>query len=329
MQEQQIIGADLSKKTIDLACYSTGNHICIENSLKGFKMFMRWMKDQKIAVEQTRLVMEHTGLYSACFENFLRENTLRYSKINALEIKRSLGVIRGKSDIIDAKRIALYGFEKQSRLVDWHQVSDDLKRVQMLCSLRAKLIKQRTALKNSLEEFRNAQIKESDLLIKSQVQIITALNKQVEKVEEQIQIIFNNNESLSKNYQLLISIIGVGKVLATNAIIKTNNFTRFANARKFACFCGTAPFEHTSGTSIKGRTRVSQFADKSMKCLLDLAAKAAIQHDPELKEFYKKRCESGKSKMSTINIVRNKLLFRMFAVVKRQTPFLKNYLQVA
>lgn len=329
MQVQQIIGVDLSKKTIDLACYETGNHICIENSSKGFKELIRWMKNQKMTVEQTRLVMEHTGMYSVTFEKFLRENNLRYSKVNALEIKRSLGVVRGKSDIADAKRIALYGFEKQSRLVDWHDVPDDLKRVQMLSTLRTRLIKQRTAFKNSLEELRNAQVKESDLLIKSQLQIITALNKQIEKVEDQIQTTFRNNEALNKNYCLLLSIMGVGKVLATNAIIKTNNFTRFTNARKFACFCGTAPFEHTSGTSIKGRTRVSHFADKAMKCLLDLAAKTAIQHDPELKEFYQRRCKSGKSKMSTINIVRNKLLYRMFAVVKRQTPFLNNYLQVA
>ena len=135
--------------------------------------------------------------------------------------------------------------------------------------------------------------------------------------------------SISRNQFLLQSIKGVGKVLSVATIIKTKNFTRFTNARKFACFCGTAPFEHTSGTSIRRKTRVSQLADKTMKSLLDLSAKTAIQYDKELRDYYLKRTSKGKPKMSTINIVRNKILYRMFAVIKRQTPFVENYLQAA
>jgi transposase len=136
-------------------------------------------------------------------------------------------------------------------------------------------------------------------------------------------------KSIKNNYYLLQSIKGVGKTLAMTTIIKTANFTKFSNARKFACFCGTAPFENTSGTSIRGKTRVSHLADKRMKTLLDLGAKTAIQYDKELREYYLKRTTNGKSKMSTINVVRNKLLYRMFAVIKRQTPFTENYLQIA
>lgn len=128
---------------------------------------------------------------------------------------------------------------------------------------------------------------------------------------------------------MLLSIKGVGKLVSIATIIKTRNFTRFDDARKFACYCGTAPFENTSGTSIRGKTKVSHLADKRMKSLLDLAAKSAIQYDKELRAYYLKRTADGKSKMSTINIVRNKILSRMFAVIKRQTPFVENYLQAA
>src|SRR5207249_1700630 len=122
-----------------------------------------------------------------------------------------------------------------------------------------------------------------------------------------------------RNYTLLQSIIGVGPVLALAVIIKTRNFTLFATARKFSCHCGCAPFAHTSGTSIRGKTKVSHLADKHLKTLLDLAAKTAIQHDKELKAYYQRRLEMGKSKMSTINIVRNKIIYRMFAVINRGT----------
>jgi transposase len=118
-------------------------------------------------------------------------------------------------------------------------------------------------------------------------------------------------------------------VTATAAIVKTGNFTQFRDARKFACYCGIAPFEHSSGKSIRGKARISHLADKEMKTLLHQSAKCAIQFDKELKSFYERRLAMGKSKKSTINIVRNKILYRMFSVIKRQTPFVEAYLQTA
>ena len=155
------------------------------------------------------------------------------------------------------------------------------------------------------------------------------IEKQIEKIEKQIDALVEVNPPIKENQQLLLSIKGVGKVLSLETIIKTRNFSRFQNARQFACFSGTAPFENTSGTSIRGKTRVDHHADKRMKTLLHLSAKSAIQYDPELKDYYLRRTAIGKSKMSTINIVRNKILYRMFAVIKRRTPFVQNYLQTA
>ncbi|MCK5705403.1 MAG: IS110 family transposase, partial [Cyclobacteriaceae bacterium] len=90
-------------------------------------------------------------------------------------------------------------------------------------------------------------------------------------------------------------------------------------------YCGIAPFPNTSGTSIRGKTKVSNLANKKIKSLFDLCAKSAIQHNPEMKAYYNRRLEEGKNKMSTINIVRNKLLSRIFAVVNRQTPYVDGY----
>ncbi len=145
-------------------------------------------------------------------------------------------------------------------------------------------------------------------------------------IEKQI---IESGESVKHNFALLNTVIGVGKVVATATIIKTKNFTSFKNGRKFSCYCGSAPFEHSSGKSIRKRTRISHLADKSMKTLLTQSAKTAILHDKELKQYYQRRTEMGKSKKSTINVVRNKIIHRMFAVIKRQTPFVKQYLKTA
>ena len=104
-------------------------------------------------------------------------------------------------------------------------------------------------------------------------------------------------------------------------IAYTNGFTRFKNSRKFASYCGIAPFPYQSGISIRGKTKVNHLANKKLKTLLDLCAKSAIQYNAEMKQYYERRIKEGKAKMSTINIVRNKLLSRIFAVVQRGTPY--------
>lgn len=329
MEIQQIIGADLSKRTIDFACHLLNSHFKIENSQAGFKQMIKWLRQQKIDPSKVMIVMEHTGLYSFCFEDYLHRHQITFTKVNALIIKRHAGLVRGKTDKIDAQRIAAYGYEKKDKLCPDKPVDNELQRLQMLHSTRDRLVKHRAALMCAIKEYRHIGIPEKDLIIQSQVQMIKNFDKQIELLEVELKTVIETQETLKQNFSLLQSIKGVGKVLALASIIKTNNFTRFANARKFACFCGTAPFEHSSGTSIKGRTRVSHVADKQMKTLLDLSAKTAIQYDKELREFYLRRIENGKSKMSTINIVRNKILYRMFAVIKRQTPFIENYLQAA
>jgi len=329
MKVQHIIGADLSKKSIDLVCHLLKSHVQIENTITGFKDLMQWFKQQKINASKTMIVMEHTGLYSYCFEKFLHEHQIPFCKVNALTIKRSIGLVRGKTDKLDAARIAAYGYEKKDKLTIDVPASDSLRRLQMLHSTRERLVRHRASLICSIKEYKCIGISDKDVIMQTQLQLIKNFDKQIEKLMIEIETIIENQKALKQNFRLLQSIRGVGKVVALVTIIKTHNFTRFANARKFACFCGTAPFPHDSGTSIKKRTRVSHLADKQMKSLLDLSAKSAIQYDKELREYYLKRTEGGKSKMSTINVVRNKILYRMFAVIKRQTPFLENYLQAA
>jgi transposase len=328
MKLQHIIGADLSKESIDLACHQLQTHLKITNSTSGFRQMLKWLKQQRVNYSDIMIVMEHTGLYSYHLEKFLHQHQISFTKVSALAIKRSLGLIRGKNDKVDAQRIARYGFEKKDVLVTADKPNEMIKRLQMLHSTRDHLVKHRASLKCAVKEYQNV-IKQSDLIIQSQLALIKNFTQQIKKIEAEIAGLIKKDQVLNQNFQLLITIKSVGKVIATSTIIKTGNFTKFTSARKFACYCGTAPFEHSSGKSIRHKTRISHLADKEMKTLLDQSAKSAIQYDKELREYYLRRITDGKSKMSTINIVRNKILYRMFAVIKRQTPFSENYLQIA
>ncbi|MCD8179325.1 MAG: IS110 family transposase [Tannerellaceae bacterium] len=101
----------------------------------------------------------------------------------------------------------------------------------------------------------------------------------------------------------------------------TDNFHRFSDHRKFACFSGVAPFDHTSGTTIRGKTQTFSLASKEVKVYLTRAAITAMCYDPALKAYYKRKTLEGKHKASVINAIRAKITARCFAVIRRQTPY--------
>ncbi len=133
--------------------------------------------------------------------------------------------------------------------------------------------------------------------------------------------IVNSSEKMRNQFNLVNSVTGIGPIVSCYFLITTQCFTKFENSRKFACYCGSAPFTHQSGTSINRKSRVNHFANKKMKTLLHLSACVAIQYDPEIRAYYERRIALGKSKLSTINIVKNKLIGRVFAVIKSKKPY--------
>ncbi len=152
-------------------------------------------------------------------------------------------------------------------------------------------------------------------------QTLRALNKQLKKLEDHIQQFLLQQDHLNEQQELLQTIPGIGPVTALYLIVITQGFTRFANSRKFACFAGVAPFEYRSGSSIRGKTRVSHLANKKIKSLLHMASLTAIRYDPELKRYYQRKKEEGKHSMLVLNNIKFKLIQRAFAVINRQTPY--------
>lgn len=132
-------------------------------------------------------------------------------------------------------------------------------------------------------------------------------------------------EGLYKQAELIQSIPGIGVQTSTYLIIATKGFKAFNNWRKFACYSGIAPFEYTSGSSIKGRTKVNHIADKKMKSLLQMCAMTTIKYDPQIREYYQRKRKEGKNAMLVLNNVRCKLVSRVFAVVQRESPYVNTY----
>lgn len=322
MKEFLVFGVDVSKSTLDICFKPSGLTMQIGNDQSGFKVWYRESKKIIDPAKKVMVVMEHTGSYSTRFEKFLQGKGIEYCKISALQIKRSLGLIRGKNDKVDAVRIAEYGWLRREQLKAEEPCSECVVKVKFLLSLRSKMVRERSGYMCRLKEIRNAgEHEKSDPIIRLHLRLIANLTKEIKTVEQQIREFINSDEGLKQTSELIKSIKGVGQIVAAYMICCTNNFRRFSQARKFNCYAGLAPFKYESGTSIRGKAKVSHLANKEAKTLLNLAASCAIRHDKELKKYYQRRVAEGMKKMSCLNIIRSKIVSRIFAVAKRQTPF--------
>lgn len=324
MKARTIIGVDVSKHKLDCAMLPLQRSLQITNDKKGFTRWLLWLKEHSVVNEALLVVMEDTGHYTHLFELFLQHHQLNYVKKPAVEIKNSAGLTRGKSDRIDAARIAQYGWLRREELNPGQYPTEAIMKLRDLLSYRDKLVKDRSGYKARLkEQLATGRISKGDFLCREQLKDISYFDKKIIQVEKQIWLLIKANAALQNNFELLQTIKGVGRITAAYVIAYTNNFTRFVNARKFNCYAGLAPFEHSSGNSIRGRSRVSHLANKHIKCILRLAAFVSVRYNQELKQYYQRRVKEGKSKMSVLNIIGSKLISRMFAVVKKQTPYVE------
>lgn len=325
MKKMHIIGVDVSKNKLDYHCY--GQSVTpepVSNNEKGYRQLQKWIK-LKVSKEKAEvlIVMEYTGIYTYNIERFLEKQGWKYVKRPALDIKRSVGMQRGKSDKADARMISKYGWMNRETLKPMKPVSDKLVELQQLMAFRDKLVADKASHQTRLKELEEQMGNElGDKISQSATYIMDVLTVEIEDMEKAIKECLATDEALQTNYDLLVSIRGIGFVSAVALLIVTENFTRFDDHRKFACYCGVAPFTHTSGTSIRGKTRVSHLANKKIKSLLTLAAFVAVRYDGDLKAKYDQKRNEGKPLMCVINIIRAKLIERIFTVINRQTPYI-------
>lgn len=319
----ETIGIDVSKVTLDVFVRTTNVHKQFSNDTKGFKQIISWITKQKINLEQTLFCFEHTGWYCLQLGYFLFENKYRYCCINAIEIKRSMGLKRGKSDKADAWEIANYAWLRREELVPSTPPAKNLIELQRMMSLREQLVKQQTASKNLLKGMEIIVEHNDDVAMAILKENINYLANQILTIEKAMNELIKQDETMIINYKLSKTVKGVGIVLAVQMLLHTHNYSRFESSRQFAAYCGLVPYPYQSGTSINGRNKIHPISDRKMKSLLSMAAISAIQHDNELKIYYKKRLEERKPKMVVLNIIRNKIVSRIFATVNRGTPYVE------
>jgi transposase len=335
MKKYQLhVGIDVSKLKLDVCLVKDSSekdhlHFIVPNTKKGITSLWNRIFNKKMKDLSVLFCFENTGVYSMSLCYWLQEFKADYWVIPALEIKRAKGISRGKSDKIDAKDIAFYSITHGHKLRLCQLPEDGLIELRLLLSEREKLIKAIGGFMSTQEAFSFLSTEIITITSKINSKTISLLKKQLQIIDCSIKKIINQHPVFKQQDELLQSIPGIGIQTSVNLIVYTNCFTAFDNWRKFACYAGIAPFEYSSGSSIRGRTKVNHLANKKLKAQLNMAALAAKKFDKEMGDYFNRKVNTGKNKMLVLNAIRCKVVSRAFAVIKRNTPFVNTLKAVA
>lgn len=331
MKYKYYVGIDVSKLTLDFSVVSAGKvvfFIQTENTNEGFEKFLiEFSKEYPFdELQELLFCMEHTGIYCNTMIQLQEVYGLNLWIETALQIKRSMGLARGKNDKIDSFRIATYAYRFKDKVNVWEIRRPEIRKLKYLLTFRNRIVGIIKSLKMPLKEIES--FEEFNLFTELEglhATSIEALTKDLEALDFQINKLIKEDVALNHLNSLISSVDNVGRIVSAEIIVATNEFKTIAEGKKFSCYSGVVPFKHESGSSIRGRQRVSHMANKNMKSLLHMSAMSAISRPGEMKEYYQRKVAEGKNKMSVLNAIRNKLVLRVFACVRDGKLYEKNY----
>jgi transposase len=321
------IGIDVSSATLDFALLDEqGTHldsVQVNNDRRAVMCLMdNWRKRHGVEPSKCSICLEPTGHYTLMLLNLLVDQQWPTWLAHPLDIQKCMGLKRVKNDKVDALQIAQYArtFREKARLFTAQNLKLD--KLKHLLTRRQHLVRERAKFKTHLSDLNRCM----DKAIKAEFdridrRLVASLDRAILRIEQLILQQIRTDDPSSKQYDLLRSIPGVGPQLAAHLIALTDGFHRFTDPRELACHAGVAPFERSSGSSVRGRTQVSHQANKTLKTLLHMSALASVREPGELREYYERKRAEGKKPILVVNAVRNKIIHRVCAVVRNNKPY--------
>ncbi len=311
-----IYGIDVSKDTIDVVCQK--EHRVFENNKKGFKQFKKIIKDESLCI------MEVTGIYHLQLATFLYKNDIDVAVVNPLSIKRfsQMHLRRNKTDKADAKMIALYGEKQEVSL--WHPCEKRIEESKDISQALEQMVNIRAGLKNKIQALR---IKKASSFLIEEIQFqIDSLSSTVKTLEDKLQELVKSYDQ--KLYSNILSIKGIGVRTAPLLIITSNGFRDFESAKQLISYYGLAPTETSSGTSIKGKRKISKMGNPLVRKKLYMCSLQASKYNKACRDLYQRLLAKGKPKNVALIAVANKLLKITFAIAKSGLPYDNEYVSI-
>jgi transposase len=321
-KEMNVIGIDVSKAKLDCAWLNEGNKVkakVFPNGLAGWSGLVEWAaKNTGLAVGDLHFVMEATGVYHEQPALYLHGEGAVVSVVNPAQVKlyaQSLGV-RSKTDKKDSVVLARYGANEKPK--PWQPEALEISTLKALVARLDNLEKDLQRERNRQEKAAVGQAPQA--VLGSLGQMIGTLDAERKQLEKLIEEHINRHQQLKDNKALLESIPGVGKVIATRMLMVIGS-RQFDSASQCSAYLGLVPVQHESGSSVKGRSRLSKAGNPVIRAKLYMAAVVATTYNPDIKALYQRLTNKGKSKMSALGAAMRKLVQICFGVLKHQQPY--------
>jgi len=309
-----ILGIDVAKNKFDVALYRNGKYKgkSFHNKLPGFDALVAWLK--KHEATSVHACMEATGAYGDALARFLFDAGCTVSVVNPSRIKAygESELLRTKNDKTDAKLIAR--FCEAHKPVAWKPDPPEIEHLRMLGRRRDALIGMKVQEINRLGG--------SDVAVNESVQkVIAFLDAEIEQISAAIKEHISKHDGLRKKQQLLKSIPGVGDVTAEAILSETNGFEGFGTVEQVVAFMGLSPKEHSSGSSVKGKSKLCKIGNARLRKVLYMPALSAIQCNPCVAALYKRLKAKSKNGMIIACACMKKLVHIIYGVIKNGKPF--------
>ena len=320
----EFIGIDVSKKKLDCLWLKdpVANKVksrVLPNTPAGHRQVIEWAcKQTGRALEALHFVMEATGVYHEALAYALFDAGARVSVVNPARIQAyaRARTTRGKTDKKDSIAIARYGYAEQPAL--WQPEAAEIRRLKALMRRLEALEKSIQQEENRLEKSTTSQ--DDAVVIASIQSVLLSLKAEKKRLEDLINDHIDSHPGLKQDKALLESIPGVGEVVARYmmTLFRSRNFER---AGQMAAFVGLVPIERESGSSVRGRPRLSKAGSATIRAKLYLPAVVTTRFNPQIRDLYQRLIARGKSKMAAIGAAMRKLVHMCFGVLKHQQPY--------
>jgi transposase len=322
---QPVLGIDIAKLKFNVCLINQSSkfkHKLFSNTSTGFEQLRQWLSKHR--VERVHACLEATGTYGEALSLFLHEAGHRVSIVNPAAIKAFAGsrLSRTKTDRVDAELIARFCLAQAPPA--WTPLPAEVRELQALVRRLESLIEMRVMEENRLSSGITVEV------VRQSVEAhLSYLNQEIKRTQELIHNHIKNHPGLKQQSELLDSIPGIAETTAALLLSEITDIKQYRRARQVAAYAGLVPRERQSGSSLRGRTRLSKIGNARLRRALYFPAITALRCSPFFQAWAKGLQERGKSKMSVICAVMRKLVHLAFGVLKSEQPFDPEWMKTA
>ena len=329
---KQNVGIDISKDDFKACFYRMDQNSrkfikasrTFKNTLAGFTAFMKWIEAKKVASLTVRITIEATGVYYENLSYFLNDNGYRVSVVlpnKSKDYAKSLN-LKTKTDKEDAKMLGQMGIERD--LLQWHPISTKMRVLKQLTRDRVSILREKTSLSNKIHAL-NHSFEPNKRVLKRSNQRLKLLNKQLKEVEKEIELTIKEDELLNAKVTNICKVKGLGLITVATVIAETNGFVLFTSRGQLVSYAGYDVVEKESGTSVKGKPRISKKGNGYIRRALYFPAITLVKHEPQFKQLFDRVLERSAINMKGYVAVQRKALILIYTLFKNNTTYDPNF----